>query len=712
VVVFENYPINDEAAAEHGLHLRELQAIESTNYPLTLVALPSDQLAVALGYDPALFHDATIERMVAHLRKVLSEIAAHPEHRLRDLDLLTDAEHQDLTEWNDTDRSVVHATLPMLFESRVAHRPDAPALMFDRGVLSYAELEVRANRLAHELIARGAGPEKVVALALPRSVDIVVAQLAVVKAGAAFLPLDPDYPAERIGFMLTDAEPLLVLTWTELAPRLPTVEGLTVLCLDDRGTLSAVAARPDHAPTDQDRSMPLDLAHPAYVIYTSGSTGRPKGVVVSHAGLAGFSAAEIDHFDVWPDDRVLQFSSPSFDASVLELCMALPAGAALVVPPPGPLLGEQLADVLAQRGVTHALIPPVALATVPEQVARHGLPEFRTVIVGGDACTAELVARWAPGRRMINAYGPTESTVVTSWSGLLEPGVSAPPIGRPIWNTRVHVLDEALRPVPVGVAGELYVAGGGLARGYLNRPGLTAQRFLPDPYGDPGERMYRTGDLVRWTGDGQLEFLGRADEQVKIRGFRIEPGEIEAILRQHPDVGEAVVIAREDEPGSKRLVGYVVPADDVVPDPADLRAVLSSSLPAYMVPSAFVILDALPLSPNGKLDRNALPEPTASHAASDYVAPGTDTERTLAQIWAEILDADHIGVHDNFFELGGDSIRSLQIISRVKAAFDIDLTPREVLTAYDVSALAELIEEKVLLELELVAFGDGNSDGL
>jgi acyl-coenzyme A synthetase/AMP-(fatty) acid ligase/acyl carrier protein len=406
---------------------------------------------------------------------------------------------------------------------------------------------------------------------------------------------------------------------------------------------------------------------------------------------------------------VLQFSSPSFDASVLELCMALPAGAALVVPPPGPLLGGQLADVLAAQEVTHALIPPVALATLPEEAARHGLPEFRTVIVGGDACSADLVARWAPGRRLINAYGPTESTVVTSWSRPLIPDSSAPPIGRPIWNTRVQVLDDALRQVPVGVAGELYVSGTGLARGYLNRPGLTAQRFLPDPYGGPGARMYRTGDLVRWTADGQLEFLGRVDEQVKVRGFRVEPGEVEALLRTHPAVGEAVVVAREDVPGAKRLVGYVVPVDGLAPAATDLRALLTSTLPAYMIPSAFVVLDSLPLSPNGKLDRHALPAPTATQRPTQYVPPGTDTERTLTDIWSDVLDTDRIGIHDNFFELGGDSIRSLRIISRVKTAFDIELTPRDVLTSSDVSALAALVEEKILIELERVAFGDGNN---
>ncbi|MGH3750137.1 MAG: non-ribosomal peptide synthetase, partial [Micromonosporaceae bacterium] len=475
-----------------------------------------------------LFDASTIERLAGHLVGVLGSVAADPVVRLGEIDILSGAERDRvLVGWNDTERVVAPATLVGLFEGQVERTPRAAAVVFEGGELSFAELEVRANRLAWLLIARGAGPERVVALALPRSVELVVAQLAVAKAGAAFLPVDPDYPADRIAFMLDDARPVSVLTRRDVAQALPGIAGVAVLVLDDADTVSALRRMPHHAPTDEDRASPLWLEHPAYVIYTSGSTGRPKGVVVSHVGLASFSAAEVERYAVRAGDRVLQFSSPSFDASVLELCMSLPAGAALVVPPPGPLLGGQLAGVLAERGVTHALIPPAALATVPAEVAAGGLPDFRTVIVGGEACGAELVTRWAPGRRMINSYGPTESTVVATWSDPLVAG-GVPPIGRPIANTRVYVLDAALRPVPVGVAGELYVAGAGLARGYLNRAGLTAARFVSCPFGAPGERMYRTGDLVRWSPGGELDFVGRADEQVKIRGFRIEPGEIEA----------------------------------------------------------------------------------------------------------------------------------------------------------------------------------------
>ncbi|MGH3993514.1 MAG: AMP-binding protein, partial [Pseudonocardiaceae bacterium] len=357
LVVFENYPINEEAAATHGLGLRALHAIETTNYPLSLVVSPGRRLSIDLGYDPALFDAATIERMAGHLTQVLDVVTDDPAVTVDRIDILTDDERQRvLVEWNDTDRAVVPATLPELFEAQVARTPDLPAVLFDGLSLSYPELEARANRLARLLIQAGAGPERIVALALPRSVDIVVAQLAVLKAGAAFLPVDPAYPAERIAFMLADSAPVLVITLAEIAPHLPCPEGIAVLTVDDAQTLARLGSTPDHAPSDADRGSPLLVDHPAYVIYTSGSTGQPKGVVVAHTGLSSFSAAEVDRYAVQPGDRVLEFSSPSFDASVLELCMSLPAGAALVVPPAGPLLGEQLADVLAEQHVTHALI--------------------------------------------------------------------------------------------------------------------------------------------------------------------------------------------------------------------------------------------------------------------------------------------------------------------------------------------------------------------
>jgi amino acid adenylation domain-containing protein len=708
IVVFENYPVNHDAAAAHGLRLHHLDAREKTNYPLTLAASSGPRMAFDIGYDPALFDTTTAERIAGHLQALLAAIAADPDRLVRALSLLTPPEQaQILTTWNNTTRPVTPATLSDLFTAQAARTPHAPAVITDTTQLTYTQLDTAANQLAHQLIRRGAGPEQVVALVLPRSMGIIVAQLAAAKAGAAYLPIDPAYPPDRIAFMLADAQPVLTLTRRDLVAALPALDPAAVLLTDDPDTLAAVNEMPGHAPTDADRIAPLHPAHPAYVIYTSGSTGIPKGVVVSHAGLASFAAAEAEHYQVRPGDRVLQLSSPSFDAAVLELCMSLLAGAALVVPPDGPLLGDQLADVLARQHITHALITPAALATVPADAA-HGLPDFRTVIAGGEACPAALADRWAPGRRMINSYGPTESTVVATWSEPLSPGHATIPIGQPIWNTQVYVLDPELRPVPPGIPGQLYIAGAGLARGYLNQPGLTAQKFIACPYGPPGGRMYATGDLARWTGGGQLEFTGRADEQVKIRGFRIEPGEIETALAAHPAIAHAAVIAREDTPGGRQLAAYLVPADGTAaPDPADLHGWLGNTLPDYMVPATFTALDALPLTANGKLDRRALPHPGAPAPAVGYTAPRTPAEQAIADIWADVLGIGRVGIHDNFFELGGDSLRSLGVVVQARAAFDVALTPRDVLVTRSVAALAELIQEKVLQEFERVALGDG-----
>ncbi|OXM56486.1 non-ribosomal peptide synthetase [Amycolatopsis thailandensis] len=611
-----------------------------------------DTVHGAINYSTGLFDAATIERLIARLRALLTTLAAEPDRPMATLPTLPQGELDQLRAWNDTARAVPAASLAELFEAQVRRTPTAPALMTDSGSLTFGELNARANRLARSLLERGAAPERVVAVRLPRSLALVVTELAVAKTGAAFLPVDPGYPAERIEFMLRDADPVLVVD----------------------GELDAGAH------DDTDLGVRFDPAQPAYVIYTSGSTGRPKGVVVTHAGLASFSAAEIEHCDVRPGDRVLAFSSPSFDASILELCLSLPAGAALVVPPEGPLLGTDLADVLRRTRVTHALIPPIALATVPET----DLPDFRTVIVGGDTCPAVLVDRWAPGRRMINAYGPTESTVVTSWSEPLTPG-APPPIGTPIPNTEVHVLDKALRPVPIGTTGELFVSGAGLARGYLNRPGLTADRFTANPFGRRGSRMYRTGDLVRWTASGALEFVGRVDEQVKVRGFRVELGEIETALRRHPEVRDAVVVAREIG-GHKRLVAYV---DG---ETADLRAFLGETLPAYLVPSVFVPLDAVPVTANGKVDRAALPAPDPALAqGADHVEPRTETERSLAKLWTEVLGVDRVGSTDNFFDLGGDSILSIQVVHRARQA-GLAMRSKDLFTHQTVAELATVVK--------------------
>ncbi len=644
----------------------------------------SGELHALLTYNTDLFDPATAERMAGQLGTLLHAVAADPERPLGALPLASDDELKALLDQGRGDfRPVAERTLPDLFEQQAARTPDAVALLDGDRELTYGQVDRAANRLAHRLIRDGVGPERVVALALPRSAATVVAQLAVAKAGGAFLPVDPNYPEQRREFMIRDAGAHLVV--------------------GDPAEVWA-AEGPESAPTDADRTAPLTPAHPAYVIYTSGSTGTPKGVVVTHRGLASFAAAAAERYAAGPGDRVLQFASPSFDASVLELCVSLLSGAALVTGEEGPLVGERLAEVLAVRRVSHTLIPPAALATVPPETAA-ALPHLRTLIVGAEACPADLVAVWAPGRRMINSYGPTEATVVATWTGPLTPGTGAPPIGRPSGSTRVHVLDAALRPVPPGVTGELYIAGPGLARGYLGRPGLTAQRFVADPFGGPGERMYRTGDLVRWGADGRLRFAGRADDQVKLRGFRIEPGEIESALRTSPLVRDAVVVVRPGETtgAPDRLVAYVVPAPTSTPEPAgdgqapaalpvgELRLHLGGLLPPHMVPSVFVPLEKLPLTPNGKTDRQALPAPGPAQAADGpRTAPRTDTERRVARIWADVLGIEEVGADDNFFALGGDSILSMQVVSRLRRD-GLHVATRDLFTHQTVAELAAVV---------------------
>ncbi|MEU2057650.1 non-ribosomal peptide synthetase [Streptomyces bungoensis] len=698
LLVFENYPVGDATAGAHGVRIRDLDAREATNYPLTVVISPGDELSVELGYDPRYFDEATAEALAARLTHTLTALAASGDRApLHTVDVLPPAERHRLLHGPARPQlaPVPPATLPALIEAAIDRRADRTALDTGESRLTFAEAEARANRLAHHLVARGAGPGDLVALVLPRSADMVLAQLAVAKAGAAFLPVDPGYPAERVALMLRDADPAVTLTAEEVA-------GLLTAPPD--GT-------PGHRPTDADRIRPLHLDDPAYVIYTSGSTGTPKGVVVTHRGLAGFAAAEAAHYQVRPGDRVLAFATPSFDASVLELCMAWPSGAALVVPPPGPLLGAELAGFLRTARITHTLLPPAALATLPPDTPGT-LPDLRTLVVGADACRAELAARWAPHHRMVNSYGPTEATVVATWSDPLEPDGGAPPIGRALPATRIYVLDARLRPVPDGVPGELWLAGPALARGYLGRPGLTATRFTADPFGPPGTRMYRTGDLVRRDARGELHYLGRTDHQLKLRGHRIEAGEVEATLVRHPAVLDAVVSVREDEPGLPRLVAHLLVAPGAEPPAsAELRALAARTLPGPMVPSAFVTLDRFPLTENGKTDRAALPAPgpETQEPAAGHVPPRTATEEAVAALWEEALETT-VGAEDDFFDLGGDSLRALRIASRANDLFGVTLTPRDVLVNRTVAALADLVEEQVLSELEDAARGDSDHE--
>ncbi|WP_443065366.1 amino acid adenylation domain-containing protein [Streptomyces sp. NBC_00536] len=694
MVVLQNAPAGDLG----------LPGVAATRYPVDREAAPFDltveffetdgALTAQVGYSTALFDEASIARFAGHLSTLLLSAATAPDQPLAALAMLTDEEFDHVVrDWHGPRTEPLTGTFPQLVEAQARRRPDAPAVEDTRTTLTYRDLDEAANRLAHHLTAHGAGPGSIVGLCVERGADLVVGLLGIMKAGAAYLPLDPGYPADRLAFMLADSGAPIVVTQTGPLGQLPPTDALVVDLTADR---DALAARPATAPEVALR--PADLA---YVIYTSGSTGTPKGVLVPHAGIGNLASAEIDRLAVTEDSRVLQFASSSFDGAVMEVLMALPAGATLVLPPHGPIVGETLQAFLGERRITHALLAPSAVATlVPE-----GLEELATLVVGGEASTGDLVARWSPGRRMINAYGPTESTVVAAMSLPLAGG-AVPPIGGPLPNTRVRLLDAALQPVPVGVPGELYIAGPHLARGYHGRPGLTAERFTADPYGEPGARMYRSGDVARLRADGALEYLGRADDQVKLRGFRIELGEIETALARHRAVRDAVVVVHEDDRGRKRLVAYLVaegadggpegtpeggPAAVPAAAPAtgELRSHLAGSLPDYMVPAQFVTLDRLPLTPSGKVDRRALPAPQPQTAAPDtaHTPPRDATEETLAAVWADVLGVERVGIHDNFFDLGGDSILSIQVVSRARQA-GLLLTSKLLFVHQSVAALA------------------------
>jgi len=555
--------------------------------------------------------------------------------------------------------------------------------------LTYEELNNRANRLAHYLIKIGVGPEDIVALALERSIELVVSVLAVMKAGAAYLPLAPNYPAERLSFMIQDAKPVCVVTSVPIAARLP--DDVAFLLLDNPATRTSLAQSCITNPTDRDRSRPLTPLNSAYVIYTSGSTGTPKGVVVSHTGIPSLAFSQIEHLAFTAESRLLQFVSISFDVFLFDLCLNTLSGARLILAPEQLPPGEALADYATDCGVTHSNFP----AAVLNLMSSDGLSSCPNLIVGGESPSPQVVEQWSKGRRMISAYGSTETTVCATMSGPLS-GAIVPPLGRPIWNTRIYVLDAGLEPAPIDVCGELYIAGAALARGYLGNPGLTAERFVACPFGPPGTRMYRTGDLARWRADGVLEFLGRADQQVKIRGFRIEPNEIEATLASIDGIAQAVVIPREIA-GEMRLVAYLVARPgETFPALSGLRATIAARLPNYMVPAHFVALDALPLTVTGKVDRRALPAPNIIGQLGSHHQPRDSLEATLCLLFHELTGTADVGLDDNFFELGGSSFGAITLVTRINKAINSDLAVRTLFEQPTIRQLAAAISQKGL----------------
>jgi amino acid adenylation domain-containing protein len=640
-----------------------------------------------LIYSTDLFDRATVERMLGHLERVLEQVAADADVRLSRLELLGPAERAlVLQAWNDTaaeypaDRCI-HA----LFEAQAARTPGAVATVFDDDSLTYRELNERANRLAHHLARLGAGPEARVGICLERSLEMVVAMLAVLKAGAAYLPLDPSYPADRLSYMLKDSGASLLVTRSSLRGML-VVDGVRIVPVDEDA--AAIASNSADAPR-----TPVDAENAAYVIYTSGSTGRPKGVQVTHANAASFFAAMDGRVGGTIPGTWLAVTRISFDIHVLELLWTLARGFKVVVHPDAEQAREEVTidRQIRRHGVTHLQCTPSLAAMLIAESGVQALSGLERLLLGGEALPAELAARITAvlPDGLVNMYGPTETTV---WSAThaVEAAEGPIPIGRPIANTRVYVLDAAQQLVSARIPGELYIGGAGVTRGYLGRPGLTAERFIPDPFAaDPGMRLYRTGDGARWRPDGTLEYLGRLDEQVKIRGFRIEPGEIEAALRQAPGVTDCAVVVRDDQAGDRRLVAYVVGGVET----DALRAHVRQGLPEYMVPSAFVFLDALPLTPNGKLDRKALPAPELAAGADRYVAPRTPTEEVLAEIWAQTLRLERVGAEESFFDLGGHSLLATRVVSRIRAVFGVELPLRALFDGPTVAELAGRVEE-------------------
>ncbi|WP_158751592.1 non-ribosomal peptide synthetase [Streptomyces bicolor] len=722
--VYENYPRPRLAEpTPDTLTIRPGGKPDDTaHYPLTLVAVPGDRLHGELIYRPEVFGQEWAEQVTASLSYVLEQLTGDPQAPVAGIGVLSPARRELVVDtWSGTRAPVEAAPLPELFRRQVRRSPDAAALVsrdpaattpasattdapdapdsprpadgrLDAGerTLTYTELETAAGRLARYLADAGVGPEVRVAVLVPRSEAMVVSVLAVSMAGGAFVPVDAGHPADRVAFLLRDADPAAVVCTRQTRGAVPDGFRGRIVVLDDPDVTAGVARRAGGSLDDTERNAALRPENAAYVIYTSGSTGTPKGVVVTHTGLAHLARAQIERFAVQPDARVLQFASLSFDAAVSELCMALLSGAPLVVPDQDGLPPRvTLAEAVRAWGATHVTVPPSVLAT------EEALPaSLRTLVVAGEACPPALVDRWAADRRMVNAYGPTEVTVCAAMSEPLAPGAGIVPIGRPPANVRVYVLDAFLQPLPPGAVGELYVAGPGLARGYGGRPGPTAERFVACPF-LPGARMYRTGDLARWTDTGELVFAARADGQVKVRGHRIEPAEVESALTAHPAVAQAVVVAREDRPGEHRLVAYFVTRNVPLAEElaAEIREFAAGRLPEYMLPAAFVPLDALPRTANGKLDRAALPAPDFAGRARGR-DPRTPAETVLCELFADVLGLDRVGADDSFFELGGDSISSMQLSSRARQA-GLVVTPRQV------------FEEKTPERLALVADATG-----
>jgi amino acid adenylation domain-containing protein len=697
IVILENAPVDpslrrSDHSSDHSLVV-QVSGLGRTNYPLTVLAGPGTALSLMVWYDSDRFEHSSIARLLGHWETLLQGMVEHPTSRLVDLPLLTPEEQQQFAQWNQTFTPFpLDACLHHLIEAQVDRTPAAIAVRYEGQSLSYQQLNQQSNQLAHHLRQRGVTPDTPIGVCLPRSLELLVTLLAILKAGGAFLPLDFDYPPARLSLMLEDAQPPVILTTSSLQSSLPD-SAAQLVCLDSEWE-TIVQQSTDNPNT------PVTAHHLAYVIYTSGSTGKPKGVQIIHTAVVNFLLSMCREPGISADDVLLAVTTLSFDIAVLELFAPLIVGAQVVIASRDVTIdGHRLAAQLNQSHATLLQATPATWRMLLDAgwEGRDGL----TMLCGGEALPRELAnALLSKGAALWNMYGPTETTI---WSAVsqVQPSEDSVYLGNPIANTQFYVLDDQQNLVPVGVPGELYIGGSGLARGYFNRPELTQERFVPNPFVDePDARMYRTGDRVRRLADGNLEFLGRVDYQVKIRGFRIELGEIESVLRKHKAVSQCVVIDREDTPGDQRLVAYLVCSQIDQPTAAEFRRFLQQELPEYMIPAAFIVLESLPLTPNGKVERRALPQPDSTRPTLDvaFTPPQTAIEQTVATIWRSVLKLETIGIHDSFFELGGNSLLLMQVYSKLREKFHTSLSLLDLFRYPTVSSVAEFLNQDLHLE--------------
>jgi len=699
ILVFENYPVDaSETEAKKTLEVTDLRCFERTNYPLTLVVIPNSELSGRIIYDTSRFDPKAIERMIGHLQNLLTHIATQPEQSLSQFSLLNEAEEQQLIaeekQNQEQIKTINYQCVHHLFEQQVNQTPDAIALIYQKEKLTYQELNNRANQLAHYLQSLGIKLEDKIGVCIERSPLMVIAILAILKAGGAYVPLDPSYPSERLTFMVADVQSPLILTQNHLLAQLPKNDHQKIINIESEWKKIAQY-------TSENLTNEVTPENLAYIIYTSGSTGTPKGTEVPHRSFIGFMFG-IDYIHLDANIIWLQHSSISWDALTLELWPTLLYGGRCVLYPGNIPTPKELSKIIEEQGI-NTLFLTTALFNLMIDTQPESLLGIKQLLVGGETLSIAHIHRAInvlPETQIFNGYGPSECTVFTCCYPIpkqLDKKINSIPIGKPIGDRIVYLLDHNLQRIPIGIPGEIYIGGASVARDYLHQPILTREKFIPNPF-ILGDTLYKTGDLARRLTDGNLEFLGRIDNQVKVRGFRIELGEIEILLSQHSQVKEAIVIVREDSPGDKSLVAYIIPHNDQL-KPKVLRDFLGEKLPYYMIPNAFVFLEVFPLTPNGKINRWGLPTPDHNQQQSgvEFVEPRTDTEREIATIWSEVLRLNQVGIYDNFFALGGHSLFATQVISRLKETFEIEFSFRYF---FDNPTINQLAERVIIQQLE------------